>query len=401
MKNRFRKISVTITTSIVLVFTACTPSNEDIKSYLSEENYERVYEYVHKQLENHSTQNNPAFDSGLSGLIFSNTSYSSEAINLFTSSEFQVPDKGHLATNLWGKAIEKKTDIPEGLHSFIYKNHQAYGSSIEPKIQKYYQADSLFQPLLIEEIRSISLWDKPDYMKLDWLISLTDLSNPHDYVKEIIALKSKESNINKVFSDSLEDNQLWINDYSSRIDSLNAIFPSIEKRYEEQYPKYDDLNSAVFLVSSFIGDFQDGEINYEAYEATIYSTTGGEDQVFFTEYETFILLTTEKSFSGRGRYRLSYYLKDEIPVRLKEDYGGFKTTMKVVKHVGEREFDDLLHSSTQVSSINSKIELYSRLLNHFQSEKEQIELERTARIKELNAEIVLLDKRLKDWAKDN
>ncbi len=383
---------------LLLITISCELSKEDVESYLSQENYERVYEYVKKQFVNHTTQNNPAFESGLIGLIFSNTSYSTESINLLTSSEYQVSDTEHLATVLWKKAIGNEAEIPEGLHQFLFKNYEVYGSNLEESIMEYYNSDSLFQPLLKGEIRSISLWDKPDYKKLAWLVSFTTLNEPRNYVSEILALNISKPTLSKNFDDSLKANQVWIDDYSTRIDSLNIVLPTVAQKYEEQYPKYEDLNSAVFQVNSFIGDFQDRGINYEAYEATIFSTSGGDDQVFSTEYETFILLTTEKSFSNRGRHRFWYYLKDEIPVRLKEEYGGFKTTMKVVKHVGEREFDDILNSSTQVSSINSKIELYSRLLDSFESEKEKIEFERDTKIKELNSEIELLDKKLKAWA---
>lgn len=186
-------------------------------------------------------------------------------------------------------------------------------------------------------------------------------------------LNSAYSNNGRIYlSPDAYDVVNQISTINNNLSSLDNLDEKIEDLYlqlgrlEERREKYD-----YFWISGYIVAY---------YKALM---GGGEEyEIKRSGFRLHSILQTSKTiFQSKGTFRLKVKLIDTVPVRVKEEFGGFTQTWDVYKEVTDSEIDE-----------------YDRLTNSIKNKKKEIrELENSknpTKANELKNKILILEKEL-------
>jgi|GEM_PF-4278256 len=405
---KIRSLIIPLIVLTLLFGSSCETTKEDVQKYLNQGDYEQVYSFLEKSISDRRASINDldvtdktAFETGFFGLLPSNSAYASKAADLVSNNHQRIENSQNLEPLLWSYLSEHKT-APKGVYTYLYDTYDFRNP--DAQTLSWFQTDSVFLGLLKADLsqtihenifatNDLRMWAKAG--GFDEILEILD-----EISRLLREKNAAQGSIHRIDTEQDEAIQFA----GSRLSSMSGDRRSLERRIdflEEQInPGLDESFIFRGYMIALIDRFTITGHPREVYEVRDY-------------YGNIrLLITTETSFQSKGTFSMRVQEFLEIPMQLKQEYGGFNRNIKSYVEVGSSNWSDYLADKAELEDLKTQL---SRLNNQIQRQRTSSSnanaslAQTSASLKEeLNEEIRVLENQIRskrrelvDWANTN
>ncbi|MEQ9277958.1 MAG: hypothetical protein RLN83_00570 [Balneola sp.] len=358
--------------------------------------YEKIYSYITSELESGKAElswpdeESTSFEEGLYSLLLSNSEYSADCAKQLIKNLSQIKHSGRIDNDLWKQIIETNSTVSVGLHKFLltsYLEDPVSYSSIDNEITEVIKRDSLFFPFVKTKFTRTAILT---IQKTDLIHKLAELGN----LQEALAITNSIKELHKKDFEldqrqSVVQQNSGISEYRSQ---LSIIQGKIDRLLDSNNGIISDFGSAYIYRGYMVALIDELVVKYKTHD--VY-------EVRSFQGITSMLVTKETGFRTKGTFSLRVAKAAEIPMTLKESFGGFKQSIPLLVEVTDKEWSDYLVHKKEHDELASQRRRLQRLIDNAENSNESSVKAINSQRNEIAREINKLEKNLKAWAKAN
>lgn len=346
-----------------VLFQGCGPSEADIEMAITDGNYQDLHEYIASEIENGTASlgifgyDDPTtFERATLAVLTNPNQGNIQTATLLQNNMKSISNSAFLPMSIWTTLLDNGSDVPQGLHEYYYRwyesNESSFKSDLKTNIETRLSADSgFYEPIKANRSNLIAM-ENPTmqhYRRAVFLSELIGDDKTISILQKVIQLHEQREEIE---------------------DELSAVTwgkYNQNNRNKKQADKTNELNNELLVMNEFNEAFI-----FSGLMIARLGTTGFSElyEVRDQKGTIYILSTTETIFSSKGNFRMRVIEGGEVPMQLKEEYGGFNRNVIVLREVTDAQWEKFqakkaeLEQSKSISKVEENRDYDAQIISY-------------------------------------